>query len=69
MELTDQIALVTGAGQGIGKGTALALARDGAHVAVVDINGQAAETTSSEIMANGSPESGPAGRRRQPARH
>jgi NAD(P)-dependent dehydrogenase (short-subunit alcohol dehydrogenase family) len=53
MELTDQIALVTGAGQGIGKGTALALARDGAHVAVVDINGQAAETTSSEIMAMG----------------
>src|SRR5688500_17407508 len=53
MELTDQIALVTGAGQGIGKGTALALARDAAHVAVVDINGQAAETTSSEIMAMG----------------
>jgi NAD(P)-dependent dehydrogenase (short-subunit alcohol dehydrogenase family) len=53
MELTDQIALVTGAGQGIGKGTALALARHGAHVTVVDINGQAAETTSSEIMAMG----------------
>jgi NAD(P)-dependent dehydrogenase (short-subunit alcohol dehydrogenase family) len=53
MVLSDQIALVTGAGQGIGKGTALALARDGAHVAVVDINGQAAENTSSEIMALG----------------
>jgi NAD(P)-dependent dehydrogenase (short-subunit alcohol dehydrogenase family) len=53
MVLSDQIALVTGAGQGIGKGTALALAHDGAHVAVVDINGQAAENTSSEIMALG----------------
>src|SRR2546422_8167023 len=53
MVLTDQVALVTGAGQGIGKATALALAQEGADVAVADINGQAAEVTSSEITALG----------------
>jgi len=34
--LTDRIAVVTGAAQGIGAATAIALARFGAHVAVVD---------------------------------
>lgn len=53
MTLNDQIALVTGAGQGIGKASALAMAQEGAHVAAVDINGQTAEETSSEIMALG----------------
>jgi 3-oxoacyl-[acyl-carrier protein] reductase len=53
MILTDQVAMVTGAGQGIGKATALALAEAGAHVAVVDINGQKAEETGSAVMALG----------------
>ena len=53
MVLTDQIALVTGAGQGIGKASALRLASEGANVAVVDINGQTAEETSSAIIAMG----------------
>jgi NAD(P)-dependent dehydrogenase (short-subunit alcohol dehydrogenase family) len=53
MELTDQVALVTGAGQGIGRATALAVARAGAHVAAMDINGQQAEETASAIMALG----------------
>ena len=53
MMLTDQIALVTGAGQGIGKAAALSLAQEGANVAVVDINGQTAEETSSAIIEMG----------------
>jgi NAD(P)-dependent dehydrogenase (short-subunit alcohol dehydrogenase family) len=50
MTLTNQVALVTGAGQGIGRATALALAAAGAHVVAADINGQNAEDTASAIM-------------------
>jgi NAD(P)-dependent dehydrogenase (short-subunit alcohol dehydrogenase family) len=39
------VALVTGAGQGIGRATAIALAQAGAHVIVVDINDKTAEET------------------------
>lgn len=48
-----KIALVTGAGGGIGAASALLLAREGARVAVVDINEQAAHTTAQEIERNG----------------
>src|SRR5262245_66402863 len=51
--LTDRIAVVTGAGNGIGKATALALARAGAHVAVADIDQAAAETVASGVGALG----------------
>lgn len=53
MQLSDRIALITGAGQGIGKASALAMAQAGAHVAVADINGQSAEETTSEILTLG----------------
>ncbi len=53
MILTGKIALVTGGGQGIGKASALMLAREGANVAVADINGQSSEQTTSEIIALG----------------
>ena len=47
------MALVTGAGQGIGKATALLLAEAGADVAVADINGEAVESTRAEITESG----------------
>jgi meso-butanediol dehydrogenase/(S,S)-butanediol dehydrogenase/diacetyl reductase len=37
MELQDKIAVVTGGARGIGRGLALALARQGVHVAVADL--------------------------------
>ena len=43
MVLADRVAIVTGAGNGIGKATALALARAGAHVAAVDVDDGAAK--------------------------
>ncbi|MFB4303884.1 SDR family NAD(P)-dependent oxidoreductase [Actinomadura sp. NTSP31] len=47
--LTDAVALVTGGGGGIPKATAIALAKAGAHVAVVDIAEEFAAQTVKEI--------------------
>jgi NAD(P)-dependent dehydrogenase (short-subunit alcohol dehydrogenase family) len=49
--LSGAVALVTGAGAGLGKGTALQLARAGCDVAVVDIDDGLARTTVKEIEA------------------
>ena len=51
MNLSNQVALVTGAAQGIGKASALALADAGAHVVVADIDRQGAEATADAIMS------------------
>jgi NAD(P)-dependent dehydrogenase (short-subunit alcohol dehydrogenase family) len=51
--LTDQVAIVTGAGQGIGAAVAQALAAAGAKVAVNDINPDRAERTADAILAAG----------------
>lgn len=48
MELEGKIALVTGAGDGIGKGIALTFAREGADVAANDVNLEAAEATAAD---------------------
>jgi NAD(P)-dependent dehydrogenase (short-subunit alcohol dehydrogenase family) len=53
MELEGKIALVTGAGRGIGKGIALTFAKEGADVAINDVDGGNAEVTASEVRALG----------------
>ncbi len=50
---TGRVALVTGAGQGIGRATALRLASHGAHVAVNDRSEETAARTVEEIRAAG----------------
>ncbi|MDR3590353.1 MAG: 3-oxoacyl-ACP reductase FabG [Negativicutes bacterium] len=51
--LKDKVAIVTGAGRGIGRAVALALAAHGAHVAVNDVNLQNAAAVAGEIRAGG----------------
>lgn len=48
-----RVALVTGAGSGIGRASALIFAREGAKVVVVDRDGAAAKATAEKIEANG----------------
>jgi meso-butanediol dehydrogenase/(S,S)-butanediol dehydrogenase/diacetyl reductase len=48
-----RVALVTGAGQGIGRGIALRLAREGFDVAVLDVNGETAQAVCDEVRATG----------------
>jgi NAD(P)-dependent dehydrogenase (short-subunit alcohol dehydrogenase family) len=51
--LTGQVAIVTGAAQGIGRATALELARHSAKVLVADVQAEAAEHVAEEIRAAG----------------
>ena len=53
MTLSGKIALVTGAAQGIGRDIALALAADGADVAICDVNLEAAQKTAADIESKG----------------
>jgi NAD(P)-dependent dehydrogenase (short-subunit alcohol dehydrogenase family) len=51
--LAGRVAIVTGAGQGIGKGVALRLAREGATVVVAEYNADTAAETGAEIQVAG----------------
>lgn len=53
MRLKDKVAVITGAGQGIGKTTALLFSREGASIVVADINESQAQATANEITTNG----------------
>jgi len=49
--LADKVCLITGAGSGIGRASAIAFATEGALVAVADIDGDAAADTVAAIVA------------------
>jgi sorbitol-6-phosphate 2-dehydrogenase len=49
--LEDQVALVTGSGQGLGQAIARRLAQEGAHVLIADVNEATANSTAAEIEA------------------
>jgi NAD(P)-dependent dehydrogenase (short-subunit alcohol dehydrogenase family) len=53
MELKDHVAIVTGAGRGIGRATALELARMGADVVIAELDRAGAERTAAEVKALG----------------
>jgi NAD(P)-dependent dehydrogenase (short-subunit alcohol dehydrogenase family) len=53
MSLVGRNAVVTGGASGIGRGISLRLARDGANVAILDLNLAGAESVAAEIAALG----------------
>jgi 3-oxoacyl-[acyl-carrier protein] reductase len=53
MRLKDNVAIITGAGQGIGQATAVKFAREGAKVAVCDINKASVEETVDLVLDAG----------------
>jgi sorbitol-6-phosphate 2-dehydrogenase len=51
--LKDRVAIVTGAGQGLGEALARRLAAEGAAVTVADVNGEAAESVAQSLRESG----------------
>jgi NAD(P)-dependent dehydrogenase (short-subunit alcohol dehydrogenase family) len=53
MRLQNKVALITGAGSGIGRESALLFAREGARIVVVDVKDEAGEAVAAEIREAG----------------
>lgn len=53
MRLKDKVAIITGAGRGIGRGIALRFAQEGAKVVVDDLNAEGGQRTVSDIRRAG----------------
>lgn len=49
MKLQGKVGIITGSASGIGKGMALAMAKEGAHIAIVDVNEEKGKDTLAEI--------------------
>ena len=49
----DRVAVVTGAAQGIGAAAAIRMSKEGARVALLDLNEGAAQRIADQIVANG----------------
>ncbi|GIO61351.1 MULTISPECIES: SDR family NAD(P)-dependent oxidoreductase [Paenibacillus] len=49
MKLQGKVGIITGSASGIGKGMALAMAKEGAHIVIVDVNEEKGKETLAEI--------------------
>ena len=53
MSISGAVVLVTGAAQGIGRAIALRLAKDGGHIAIIDVNDKKMSAVAEEVKALG----------------
>ncbi len=51
-QLEGKVAIVTGGARGIGAGIARVMAREGAHVAILDLDGEQAAATAGELATD-----------------
>ncbi|RUS47401.1 SDR family NAD(P)-dependent oxidoreductase [Cohnella sp. AR92] len=49
MRLQGKVGIITGSASGIGRGMALAMAKEGAHIAIVDVNEEKGQATLAEV--------------------
>jgi len=53
MRLTDKVAIITGAGSGLGRASAVLFAKEGAKIVVADLNDEGGEKTVEDIKSSG----------------